>query len=240
MPTGPAWGSCSPTACSGPVSSPTDTRARWRGLYAITDPARTPGPRLFEAVAAALRGGARVVQYRNKTAPPGVRRDEAARLAALCRAHGAPFLVNDDPRLAAEVEADGVHLGREDPELRQARRLLGPRRWIGISCYNRLERARQAQDAGADYVAFGRFFPSRTKPEAVPATPALLRAARRELRLPVVAIGGITPENGRVLIEAGADMLAVIHALFGQPDVEAAARALARLFEPGVPHDPIP
>jgi thiamine-phosphate pyrophosphorylase len=108
-----------------------------------------------------------------------------------------PLIVNDDPRLAAEVEADGVHLGRDDRGLRPARKLLGPSAIIGVSCYDRLERARVAQAEGADYLAFGRFFPSHSKPGAVPAGIELLRAAHREFYLPLVAIGGITPENGR-------------------------------------------
>ena len=202
-----------------------------RGLYAITDTRLTPGPRLLSAAEAALRGGAHILQYRDKTATDAVRRKTAATLAELCREHGALFIVNDDPALAAEVEADGVHLGREDPDITAARARLGPNRLVGVSCYNDLDRARAAAAAGADYVAFGRFFPSRTKPEAVQAHPDLIRRAKAELGLPVVAIGGITPENGRTLIEAGADMLAVIHGLFGQPDVEAQAARYVRLFE---------
>ncbi len=206
-------------------------RAGLRGLYAITDPRLTPGEAMFAAVEAALRGGARILQYRNKAADGATRLREAGRLSRLCRAHGALFLVNDDPALAQAVGAHGVHLGRDDPDVARARDLLGPEGIVGVSCYNELERARAAAAAGADYVAFGRFFPSHTKPEAVQAHPDLIRRAKAELGLPVVAIGGITPENGRTLIEAGADMLAVIHGLFGQPDVEAQAARYARLFE---------
>jgi len=114
----------------------------------------------------------------------------------------------------------------------QARRLLGPQALIGVSCYNRLELARAARDAGADYIAFGRFFPSSSKPQAVQAEPALLTAARAEIHLPLVAIGGITPENGAALVQAGADMLAVIHGVFGQPDIRRAAQAYASCFDP--------
>jgi thiamine-phosphate pyrophosphorylase len=138
------------------------------------------------------------------------------------------------------VEADGVHLGRDDSALRRARRLLGPSAIIGVSCYDRLGRARAAQSAGADYLAFGRFFPSRSKPQAVPAGLELLRAARRELYLPLVAIGGITPENGRALVCAGADMLAVIHGVFGQEQPARAAGAFDRCFHPEDTDDPIP
>jgi thiamine-phosphate pyrophosphorylase len=133
--------------------------------------------------------------------------------------------------LAAAVGAAGVHLGEHDIGLQAARRQLGPGALIGVSCYNRLELACKAADGGADYVAFGRFFSSTTKPAAVQATPALLMEARRRLDLPIVAIGGITPENGVELISAGADLLAVIHGVFAQPDVEAAARRYAALFD---------
>jgi thiamine-phosphate pyrophosphorylase len=196
---------------------------------------------LAQRVAEALAGGARVVQYRNKGTDPAPRREEAGVLLALCRAAGALLIVNDDPELAAAVGADGVHLGREDADPREARRRLGDRAVIGVSCYNRIERARDAQALGADYAAFGRFFPSRTKPGAVQAYPQLLRRARRELVVPLVAIGGITPENGRPLITAGAHMLAVVEGVFGADDVRAAARAITELFasEPPV-GEPIP
>lgn len=200
------------------------------GLYVITDAALTPGDTLIPAVAAALRGGARVVQYRDKGTDAQRRTEEAAALVALCAAHDAQLIVNDDVELAAAVGAAGVHLGRDDPQLHAARRRLGVAAIIGVSCYNQLTRAEAAAAQGADYVAFGRFFPSRTKPDAVAATPELLSAARRALALPLVAIGGITPDNGAQLLAAGADLLAVIHGVFGQPDIEAAARRFAELF----------
>lgn len=202
-----------------------------KGLYAITDAGLTPGDRLLPAVAAALRGGARVIQYRDKTPAAGDRRRRAAALLGLCRAQGALFVVNDDIELAAEVGAAGVHLGKTDADLHTARKRLGPGALIGLSCYNDLPRAQAAAEQGANYVAFGRFFPSHTKPNAVAATPELLTAARQTLDLPLVAIGGITPDNGGRLIAAGADMLAVIHGVFGQPDIEAAARRFAALFD---------
>ena len=201
-----------------------------RGLYAVTDPGLVARETLPEAVAAAIRGGARVVQYRDKTATEAERVGTARLLAEICRRAGVLFIVNDDPGLAAKVGADGVHLGREDAALEEARALLGAEAIIGVSCYADLDRARRAATSGADYVAFGRFFPSRTKPDAVPAHPELLGQAKKELGLPVVAIGGITPENGAALLVAGADMLAVVHGLFGQPDIEAAARRFTRLF----------
>jgi thiamine-phosphate pyrophosphorylase len=180
-----------------------------------------------------LAGGARLVQYRDKTDERSRRRSEALDLLALCRACSVPLIINDDLALAADLGADGVHLGRDDPRLDEARRRLGPEAIIGVSCYNQLERAAAAARAGASYVAFGRFFPSGTKPLAVQAHPDLLREARRTLGLPLVAIGGITPENGGALIEAGADMLAVVGGVFGQADVRAAALAFSRLFEKG-------
>jgi thiamine-phosphate pyrophosphorylase len=154
----------------------------------------------------------------------------ARELVALCRERGVPLLINDDIALAAVVGATGVHLGREDADIASARRALGARALIGVSCYNEIGRARAAAAAGADYVAFGRFFPSHTKPLAVQASLELLRAARTELSLPIVAIGGITPENGGSLIAAGADALAVIEGIFNQPDIRAAAARYARLF----------
>lgn len=155
---------------------------------------------------------------------------QAQALSRICREHGVIFLVNDDVGLAKESDAGGVHLGREDMALPEARAQLGSGKLIGVSCYNDLERALMAEKQGADYVAFGSFFPSRTKPQAVRASLELLRKARRQLKLPIVAIGGITPENGAGLVEAGVDMLAVIEGVFGQPDIRTAARRYANLF----------
>jgi len=205
-------------------------KSRLAGLYAITDTRYLDDARMATAVAQAIQGGARVIQYRDKTHNATERARQASELAALCRQHGALFIVNDDVALAKQTGADGVHLGREDASLAQARAQLGPEAIIGVSCYNELEHALRAQSEGADYVAFGRFFPSRTKPQAVQADLALLRAARQKLRVPIVAIGGITPENGASLIAAGADALAVIEGVFGQADVRAAAERYTQLF----------
>lgn len=202
------------------------------GLYAITDRALTADAHLISSIEQALAGGAALVQYRDKSADHPRRREQAGALAILCRGYAVPLIINDDVELAAEVEADGVHLGQDDPALAVARARLGARAIIGVSCYNSLERARQAADAGADYLAFGRFFPSSSKPLAVQAHPELLRQARREFCLPLAAIGGITPANGGELLAAGANFLAVIHGLFGQADIRAAARAYADLFSP--------
>ena len=201
-----------------------------RGLYAITDAALIPADRLVEAVSHAIAGGAVLVQYRDKTSPPQLRRAQALALQTLCEARDVPLIINDDLELAVHCGAAGVHLGRDDPDPAAARERLGPGAIIGVSCYADLERARAAAAAGADYLAFGRFFPSRTKPEATPADPELLRAARRELDLPLCAIGGITPANAPLLLKAGADLLAVIQGLFGQPDVRAAAARFQALF----------
>lgn len=201
-----------------------------RGLYAIADTQVLDDAHLLAAVEAAIAGGARVLQYRDKRSPPEVRLRQAQKISDLCRHHGVYFLINDDVALAVKTSAHGVHLGRNDLPLAQARAQLGADRLIGVSCYNELDRALTAQHQSANYVAFGSFFSSRTKPQAVRATPELLRAARVQLQIPVVAIGGITPENGAVLVEAGADMLAVIEGVFAQPDIRAAAQRYAELF----------
>ncbi len=202
-----------------------------RGLYVVTDSQLIPADDLTTRVTQAIEGGAVVIQYREKHKARETRQQEATALQTLCRQRGIPLIINDDIELAAMVGAAGVHLGREDAPITQARERLGPQALIGVSCYNRFERAREAATAGASYVAFGRFFPSTTKPKALQARPDLLEQARAQLDLPVVAIGGITPENAAGLIAAGADLLAVIHGVFGQPDVEAATRRYAALFD---------
>lgn len=202
-----------------------------RGLYAITDPSLAAEYGLINQVREALEGGARIIQYRDKGDDTPRRQAEAGALQALCSSHGALFIINDDLELAAAIGADGVHLGRDDADLNAARQKLGLQAIIGLSCYNELERARQAQAAGADYVAFGRFFPSNTKPQAVQADIALLHQAKQALKIPIVAIGGITPENGAQLVQAGADMLAVIQGVFAQPDIRKACQEFAKLFE---------
>ncbi|HET6632119.1 MAG TPA: thiamine phosphate synthase [Rhodanobacteraceae bacterium] len=197
-----------------------------RGLYAITD---GPRPDLLAACEQALAGGARVLQYRDKTRDAARRLSEARDLAELCARRGAPLIINDDVALAAAAGASGVHLGEHDVDVASARALLGPGAIIGVSCYDDLDRARALAAAGADYLAFGAFFPSPTKPTARHATPDLLRRGRA-LGRPLVAIGGITPDNGAGLIAAGADCLAVISAVFAAPDVRVAAQQFAALF----------
>jgi thiamine-phosphate pyrophosphorylase len=201
-----------------------------RGLYVITDDRRSGPDHLAAQVAAALAGGARVVQYRDKSNDQERRLAEARALVDLCRHHRVPLLINDDVDLASAVNADGVHLGRDDQDIASARDRLPAGSLVGMSCYDDFELAREAARAGADYIAFGSFFPSPTKPDAVPARPDLLRRASRELALPTVAIGGIRPENGAPLVQAGADMLAVISAVFAATDVAAATRAFTPCF----------
>ncbi len=204
---------------------------RIAGLYAITA-ADVPGGALASAVAAALRGGARVVQYRDKGLDHERRLAEAGTLARLTRGHGATFIVNDDVELAREVGADGVHLGRGDTALAAARERLGPAALIGVSCYDDIDRALAAASQGADYVAFGSVFPSPTKPDAPRAPLALIREASRRLHVPIVAIGGITLDNAAATMAAGAGALAVVSALFASDEVETAARRLDAAISP--------
>jgi thiamine-phosphate pyrophosphorylase len=208
------------------------------GLYAITESRLTPPGTTIEQVSLAIDGGAVVIQYREKHLPRKERGREARALATLCRERDIPLIINDDIELAAACGAAGVHLGQDDAPVSRARRRLGQRAIIGVSCYNQMERARTAAGTDASYVAFGRFFPSKTKPGAIQALPALLSQARREIKLPIVAIGGITPENGAELVHAGANLLAVIHGVFGQNDIRAAAQAYTALFDAGHGPDP--
>ena len=197
-----------------------------RGLYAITSELVCRNEKLLlTAVESALRGGAVLIQYRDKWNEPATRNRYARALAGLCRDHGVPLIINDDPPLAADSGADGVHLGASDTALARARDLLGENAIIGVTCGNRIERALIAQDAGASYVSFGRFFDSRTKPEAPPAEMTLLHEARPRIRIPICAIGGLTPENAAPLIAAGANLIAAVGGVFAASDIEAAARA---------------
>lgn len=203
------------------------------GLYAVT-PELADSAALLGKVDAALRGGARVIQYRNKSSEELLRRSQAVGIAHLCRIWNALFIVNDSVDLAREIDADGVHLGKEDGDIMAARAMLGPGKLIGVSCYNEIGRARAAVSQGADYVAFGSFFSSATKPEALRAGLEFLQDAASEIALPVVAIGGITVDNAAGAIAAGADAVAVIRSLFDANDVEAQARRFTRLFQMSV------
>ena len=196
-----------------------------RGLYAITN---GPRPDLPEVVAQALAGGARVLQYRDETQDPARRQNEAAALGQLCRAHGVPLIIDADVALALAVGAGGVHLD-DVAAIGSARAALGDQAIIGVSCRDSLERAQAAVRAGASYVSFGAFFHSRTKPLAPRASLDLLRQSAA-LGVPRVAIGGITPDNGGVLIEAGADYLAAISAVFDASNVRHAAQRISDLY----------
>ncbi len=211
--------------------------SRLHGLYAITDAQVTNQHQLLADVTQALRGGARIIQYRYKRQNNDCkqRHDTCQALCALVHDFKALFIINDDVELARQCNADGVHLGRDDSDISTARSHLGNDAIIGVSCYNRIDLAQQAVNDGADYIAFGRFFPSQTKPNAVPANPDLLRQARQQFELPIVAIGGITAENGGALIKAGAHMLAVVNDIFEHTEkpnaIEIAARRYQALFD---------
>ncbi|MBD3618368.1 MAG: thiamine phosphate synthase [Chromatiales bacterium] len=203
---------------------------RLTGVYAITDAALTPPHRLAAQVEAVLRGGARILQYRDKSTDGERRLREARALRELCEAHGALLLINDDIALATAAGAHGVHLGQQDTALAAAREQLGPDAIIGITCHDSLTLAHTAEAGGADYVAFGALFPSPTKPDAPRASLDLIREARRTLTVPICAIGGIEADNAAAVIAAGANLLAVISGVFAQADPEAATRGIQALF----------
>lgn len=199
-----------------------------KGLYAVTpDIADTQS--LCEMVTAALQGGASIVQYRNKQANAGLQHVQASALLTICRQYEVPLIINDDIALCALLDADGVHLGGADGDIAAARKLLGPEKIIGASCYNRLELAQQAAKQGASYVAFGACFDSSTKPNAAVASLDLFAQAKK-LNLPTVAIGGITLENIQSVKQAGADAAAVINALFGSKDIKTTATQFVQLL----------
>ena len=208
--------------------------SKLRGLYAIT-PEYADGARLLTELEAALAGGCRIVQYRDKTSPMPERVARARALRELTRRYGAKLLINDDLALAFLVEADGVHLGKDDGNLMAARAMLGPKRILGASCYADFAAAQTADAAGVDYVAFGAVYPSPTKPKAPLAPPHLFLGAKNRLTAASCAIGGITLDNAPALITAGADLLAVITDLFSAPDITARAIAYQRLFEEAQP-----
>lgn len=206
-----------------------------KGLYAIT-PDELNTAELLRKTRLALQGGTAVLQYRNKLADVHLQLEQALALRQLTREFGTTFIVNDDAHLALQADADGVHLGGDDGSVAAARAILGRARIIGVSCYNRAPLAAEAVKLGADYVAFGAFFTSGVKPDAVRAESGLLEWARRELNVPLVAIGGITPSNGAALVQAGADALAVISAVFDAEDIQSSAQEFSTLISK-VQHD---
>ena len=200
------------------------------GLYAIT-PEMSDTAKLLRDVEAALRGGASVLQYRAKTLAVNLKANQAQALQVLCKKYRVPLIVNDDAALAASMSASGVHLGSQDMPIGEAHQSLLAGMLVGVSCYDQLPRAIEAEKNGADYVAFGSFFPSITKPNAVRPSLDLLRDAKHKIACPIVAIGGVTLDNAPLLIEAGADAVAVISALFDADDIEATAHDFATLFQ---------
>ncbi|OMH32191.1 thiamine phosphate synthase [Motiliproteus sp. MSK22-1] len=208
------------TTCKSPLA----------GLYGITDAQLMPEDVLFHKVEQALQGGATLIQYRDKSKDSIKRLSQARRLVQICRQYNRPLLINDDIDLAIEASASGVHLGQQDGSVEEARRELGTDSIIGVTCHNSLDLSLQAQDEGANYVAFGAFFPSSTKPNAKPASIELLHDARQQLQIPIVAIGGIRVDNADQLIKAGAHMLAVVHSLFAADNVKARAQQYTHIF----------
>lgn len=200
-----------------------------KGLYALTPEMRDTDT-LLDKVRHCLRGGATLLQYRSKSDDAALKHEQAAELLALCREFHVPLIINDDLRLATLLDADGVHLGEHDAALKDALINLGPDKIIGVSCYQDLNLAKSLAAQGASYVAFGSFYPSSTKPEARPCPIELLGQAKAALSVPIVAIGGITPDNAGTLVKAGADALAVISSLFDVPDVEFAAHVFSSFF----------
>ncbi|AMO58327.1 thiamine-phosphate pyrophosphorylase [Endozoicomonas montiporae] len=203
-----------------------------KGLYGVTDSHLLPDDNsLLHAAGQALHGGMKVLQYRDKSNDQQKRLRQAGALKVLCHQHQAILIINDDVELAAAVEADGVHVGQSDASVAEARTRLGDYAIIGVSCGGSLELAQQAVSAGANYIAFGKFFESKTKPDAKTAELSVLSQARQRFDVPVVAIGGITIDNAFQITEAGADMIAVVNNLFATPDIQLRARELSALYQ---------
>jgi thiamine-phosphate pyrophosphorylase len=201
-----------------------------RGLYGITDDALLPHSEIVARVTTALDNGLALLQYRSKQALSSQALAQLKVLVVLCQSYDVPLLINDNASLCAQVGAHGVHLGQRDGSVSDARRLLGQDAIIGVTCHGSIDAALAAQQDTANYVAFGRFFPSQTKPDAAPADLNVLAQARDSLAIPIVAIGGINAENGGQLLAAGASFLAVIHSLFGSGDIQANTKKLVALF----------
>lgn len=201
-----------------------------KGLYAIT-PDEQNTERMLAKVEAALQGGISVLQYRNKLANHKLQTQQARALLPLCRQYEVPFIINDSIKLCLTLDADGVHLGADDGNLAEARARLGNHKLLGASCYNRFDLAVSAQQLGADYVAFGACFASSTKPNAPVAGLDLFTQAKTELKVPSVAIGGITIENAALAIAAGANSIAVINAIFNADDVKSTSQQFTKLFQ---------
>lgn len=200
------------------------------GLYAIT-PGLVDTTLLLTKTEQVLAGGARLVQYRNKAADKRLRHDQAKSLLQLCRSYDSPMIVNDYVDLAAEIDADGVHVGEHDADIEATRKLLGANKIIGASCYNTLELALQAEKKGADYVAFGAFYPTLTKQNTVTAPIGILSNAKKMLTIPIICIGGINLTNALPLIQSGADAIAVCNALYQAKDIYKTAETFVQFFD---------
>jgi thiamine-phosphate pyrophosphorylase len=201
-----------------------------KGLYLVT-PDWDDTQKLLDITEAGLRGGAALLQYRHKTASAPLRKEQATQLQALCRRYGRPFIINDFVDLAIELDADGVHVGGTDTAVAQVRAAVGPQKIVGASCYGSMDLARAAHQAGASYIAFGGFYPSRVKKYEVSTSPEIVAQAKAEIPVPNVVIGGMTLENSEPLVVRGADMVAVISSVYMSAEPEAAARALSDLFQ---------
>ena len=201
-----------------------------RGIYAITDCANTTEQELLEKSENILKTGIALFQYRNKESDQQKKKRLVQELQSLCHQYNVPFIVNDDVLLAKDISADGVHLGKDDGDIHLARKTLGAK-IIGISCYNDIDRATEAEKSGADYIAFGAFFTSITKPDAKKAEIDLVKQAKLQLSIPIVAIGGITPENAKQLIDVNIDYLAVISGLYSASDTIKATQNYNDLFK---------
>lgn len=200
-----------------------------KGLYLVT-PDWDDTQKLLDTTAQALRGGAALVQYRHKMADAALRHEQASQLLALCRTHGCPFIINDHVDLCMALDADGVHVGGTDAAVAQVRATLGANKIVGASCYGSLERAHDAYRAGASYIAFGGFYPSRVKEYPVTTSPTIITQSKTEIPLPVVVIGGMTHDNAAPLVACGADMVAAISSVYMAENIETATRKFANLF----------
>jgi len=200
-----------------------------RGLYLVT-PDWEDTDRLLATTGQALEAGAALVQYRNKTASTALRHEQAAALLALCRRHGRPLIINDHVELCQQLDADGVHVGGLDAPVAAVRAALGPSKIVGASCYGQLALAQSAQDAGASYVAFGGFYPSKVKVYEVSTPLHIVAQAKAQLQVPVVVIGGMTAVNARPLVELGADLVAAISSVYAAEKPFEGAREFVNLF----------
>ncbi len=199
------------------------------GLYAIT-PDLSNTSELLNKARQVLEGGVQLVQYRNKSADDALRREQAGLLLQLCKEYGVPLIINDHIELAAVLDADGVHVGRADGSIGDARRRLGQNKIVGASCYDSLNLALRAEESGADYIAFGAFFPSLTKTDTVPVSPHLIEQAKQKITIQVVGIGGICLANAATVIQSGCDAIAVCNDLFATENAKAQAKQYAHLF----------